>query len=77
MDHIPTHFLSCRHAIGGSGKRYSMYCDVLKIMKNDRLKVRVYGDHFWPGHFDKTYIRYVDTFRVTTYPLYQHHVIYL
>jgi len=77
MDHIPTHFLLCRHAVGDSGKRYSMYCDIIKKMKNDRLKIRVFGTRFWPGHFDKSYIRYVKSFRVSIIPRAQHHVMYL
>jgi len=77
MDHIPTHFLFCSHAIGAYNRAYSMYCDIIKVMKNDRLKVRVYGDHFWPGHFDKSYIRYVKAWRVSVIPLVPHHFMHL
>ena len=55
----PTHYLDCRHAIGRNGKYYRMYCVILKIMSNNRLKIRVFGDRFWPGRYDKSYIRYV------------------
>ena len=75
ITHIPTHFLLCRHAVGQSGMSYSMYCDILKEMKNDRLKIRVYGDRFWPGRYDKSYIRYVKSSRVSTIPRGTHHIM--
>jgi len=77
IDHIPTHFLFCRHAVGETGKSYSMYCDIIKKMKNDRLKIRVYGSRFWPGKFGKSYIRYVDSSRVSIIPHASHHIMKL
>ena len=63
----PTHFLKCRHAVGRSGKSYCMYCIYLKDTTNNRVKIRVFGDRFWPGHYNKSYIRYVLKSRI--YPI--------
>ena len=61
----PTHLLSCSHVIGGNRKRYSMPCDVIAVMPDGRVKVRVYGDRNWKNTQDKSRVRYVDASRVS------------
>ncbi|OEE38273.1 hypothetical protein A1QO_02530 [Vibrio genomosp. F10 str. ZF-129] len=59
-----THVLSCRHAIGQSGKDYKMRCHVLKKMEGGKLKIQVYGDRHWKDTEQIVKIRYVESYRV-------------
>lgn len=56
------HLLACRHQICRNGRDYYMRCDILKVMPDGRLKVRVWGDRYWKS--EKNRIRYVEASRV-------------
>jgi len=61
-----THFLSCVHAIGKNRYYYFMPCDILKCMKDGRVKIRVFGDRYWKRDREKSRIRYVERNRIET-----------
>lgn len=53
------HVLKCTHSLNSRSKiDYLMYCDVLKKMPGDRLKIRVYGNRYVSTEGSR--IRYVD-----------------
>lgn len=57
-------YLRCTHSYNRkSSTSYLMYCDVLKIMPDGRLKIRVYGERW--RHTEGSRIRYVSPFRVS------------
>lgn len=61
--HHSTHWLKCSHQIAQNGYDYRMACDIIKKMKDGRLKIRVYGNRVWGGNNSR--IRYVNPWRVS------------
>lgn len=59
-----THYLKCRHAIGGHGFNYGMDCLILKDMKDGRVKILVFGDRYWKNKDHIKRIRYVSKRRI-------------
>lgn len=60
-----THYLSCRHCIGGNCKEYVMRCTVIKDMGNGQVKVVVFGDRNWRDKEHIKRIRYVPGWRLS------------
>ena len=56
----PTHYLHCRHCVGLNCVDYDMRCILLKITKNGKAKIILFGERFWRYCKDKKSIRYVD-----------------
>lgn len=60
-----THLLSCIHSLNSRTQiHYEMDCIILKKMPGQRLKIMVFGERYWKGHKNKSYIRYVNESRV-------------
>ena len=59
-----THILQCVHAIGHKRRYYEMPCNIIKTMRDGRLKVEVFGDRFWKENTEKRSVRYVPAYRV-------------
>lgn len=58
------HFLTCTHSYNSKASiDYIMYCNVIKEMPNDRLKIKVFG-YRWHDTEGKEKIRYIDKYRV-------------
>ncbi len=58
------YLLECKHCFFGndSGRLFFMYCNILKEMPNQRLKIRVLGERWRNTNTNR--IRYVDRARV-------------
>ena len=59
-----THYLKCAHQIGNNRTEYDMNCLILKDMGNGRVKILVFGDHYWINTDDVKKIRYVSRDRI-------------
>ena len=63
IDDKPSHVLFCRHCIGVNCRNYTMKCILLKITKNGKAKILLFGERYWKGR-KKRSIRYVDRSRL-------------
>lgn len=59
-----THVLMCRHCIGAHRTEYTMRCHIIKELPDNRVKILVFGERYWPDRLHIKNIRYVDKERV-------------
>jgi len=62
----PTHMYRCRHSFGsGNGRVYYMQCILIKITKNGKAKILLFGERYWKRENKKRSIRYVSQHRLS------------
>lgn len=55
------YLLECTHCFGQNEMHYLMYCNVIKDMPNNRVKIKVFGSRF---SMTGNRIRYIDKDRI-------------
>ena len=60
----PTHYIICNHCQGGNDHEYRMECLLLKITKNGKAKILLFGERYWKNREHKRTVKYIDRSRL-------------